>query len=519
MQKTLCLLVVSLLVGGCAIKPVPLDMQDIKERIEADRKAMYEGQEALTRPLTLWEALARGLKYNLDHRVKLMENALAERILATHNKELLPDLVANAGYHWRDNYSGGVSQSLVDGEISLEPSTSESLNYQEYGLTFAWNFLDFGVNHAIAHQKAEDILITRERRRRVIQNIMVDIYKAYWRAVGASRLLPRVEKLLNDTKKVLAESKQIEAEALQNPEIPLLYRKQLLESVRSLSKVREEMILARSQLAALINISMHQDYEVAIPDDYQMAPELNVPLTKLEEIALTRQPEILEEDYTKRKDIWEVKKALRRMLPGIEISFGPHYNSNDFLYHNSWYSASLNISWNLINAFTTGPAAKREAEAHVALDDHRRMALSMAVLAQVWVSYLRYELAREDFILADELFQVNSRLSELMEKAVQANTRSEKDAVLRRAQTLSANMDRELAFADMHTALARVFHSVGTDPIPRWLIDEAPYSFAKHDVSTLAKLIAEYNRARLSGTARLDCSEKEMQNSATVCFF
>jgi outer membrane protein TolC len=504
MQKSLSLLITAVVVSGCAVTPTSFKPEEISQRIELDKKEMFKDQEALNKPLSLWDALARGLKYNLDHRVKLMENVLSERILQSHSYEMLPDLVVDAGYRNRNNYSGGISQSLLDGRVSLEPSTSEERNYFDGGLTFAWNLIDLGVSHAVAHQKANDVLITRERRRRVIQNIMVDIYQAYWRAVGAQRLLPQVEQLLQDTRGVLAQSQEMETRGIQNPEIALLYRKQLLEAVRDLAKLREELVLAKSQLAALINIPMYQSYELHVPpSDYHLPPELNISVAELEEIALGNQPELLEEDYSVRNKIWEVKKAMRRMYPGIEISFGPRYNSNTFLYNNSWFHAGVSISWNLINLFTTGPAAKQEAEAHVKLAEHRRMALSMAILTQVWVSNMRYDLAREDFLLAQELYKVNSGLSDLTNKALAAQTKNEMDLVLRRTQTLSAQLNLEMALGDMHTALARVFHSIGVDPLPRTLIDQAPYSFATYTVDELARVIEKANRERMTEQGKL----------------
>jgi outer membrane protein, multidrug efflux system len=502
-KKSLSVLIAALLVGGCAVTPESFKSEEIQQRIETDRVAMFKDQEPLSKPLTLWEALARGLKYNLDHRVKLMENVLAERILQTHSYEMLPDLVADAGYRHRNNYSGGISQSLLDGRVSLEPSTSEELRYADGGLTFTWNLLDLGVSHAIAHQKANDVLITRERRRRVIQNIMVDIYQSYWRAVGAARLLPQVEKLLDETRVVLSQSKEMESQGLQNPETALLYRKQLLESLRDLSKLREELNLAKSQLAALINIPMQQAYELAIPDTYRLAPELDISLEELEIAAMSSQPELLEEDYNVRNKVWEVKKAVRRMYPGLEVSLGQRYNSNDFLFNSSWFHAGVSISWNLLNLFTTGPAAKQEAEAHVKLGEHRRMALSMAVMTQVWVSHMRYTMARQDFKLAEEIYQVNSGLSDLTDKALQAKAKNEMDLVLRRTQTLSSQLNLEMAYADMHTALARVFHSVGADPLPRSLIDAAPYSFSEYSVEDLALVIEKANHGRLSGKEKM----------------
>lgn len=45
---------------------------------DGDRAEMFGDQEPLLHPLTLHEALARALRYNLDGRVKLIEEALSQ---------------------------------------------------------------------------------------------------------------------------------------------------------------------------------------------------------------------------------------------------------------------------------------------------------------------------------------------------------------------------------------------------------------------------------------------------------
>ena len=51
---------------------------------------MFADQEPVTRPLTLNEAFARALKYNLDGRVKAMEEALSVNDLDLSRYDLLP---------------------------------------------------------------------------------------------------------------------------------------------------------------------------------------------------------------------------------------------------------------------------------------------------------------------------------------------------------------------------------------------------------------------------------------------
>lgn len=60
---------------------------------QQDQRAMRLASEPISAPLTLDEALARALKYNLDRRAKMMEEALALRQLDVSNYDMLPKLV------------------------------------------------------------------------------------------------------------------------------------------------------------------------------------------------------------------------------------------------------------------------------------------------------------------------------------------------------------------------------------------------------------------------------------------
>ena len=80
----------ALALTGCAVTPTPMSLGDRQATLAADRQAMFGSQEPLAGPVTLQEAMARALKYNLDYRVKLMEEAMAQRQLDLSSLDMLP---------------------------------------------------------------------------------------------------------------------------------------------------------------------------------------------------------------------------------------------------------------------------------------------------------------------------------------------------------------------------------------------------------------------------------------------
>jgi outer membrane protein TolC len=105
----------------------------------------------------------------------------------------------------------------------------------------------------------------------------------------------------------------------------------------------------------------------------------------LEETALVSRPELREQDYQVRINAAETRKTLLRMLPGIELSAGGHYDSNSFLVNNSWADVGVKATWNLFNLMS-GPAAHSAAKANEQVGELQRQAMSLAIMAQLYVA-------------------------------------------------------------------------------------------------------------------------------------
>ncbi|EJN32815.1 outer membrane protein [Pseudomonas sp. GM78] len=248
-------LVSTLLLSACSsLEPKPATEEENRQRILADQSRMYSGQEAVTAPITFYEAAARALKYNLDYRLKLMESALASDLRDVSSHEMLPRLVASAGYAGRNNDSGGTSIGIEDRQVSLRASTSEERYRELYGLGLSWSLLDFGVAYYRTQQKSDQILMAEERRRKVAQNVLQDVRNAYWRALGAQRLMPEVDKLLIRTHTALTSARDAENRGLLPRQEILAYQRALLDSIYLLTVRRQDLEFAQAELAALMSL-------------------------------------------------------------------------------------------------------------------------------------------------------------------------------------------------------------------------------------------------------------------------
>jgi len=468
--------------AGCSVTPKAVTQDERAKQAREDLGALFANQEPVSGPISLYEAMARAIKYNLDHRVKLMEKAVTEAELKVARMDMLPSIALQAGYNDRSNDAGGSSQSLLTGLESLEPSTSVEKQRTTTDAILAWNVLDFGVSYATAQQGADRILIAEERRRKTIQNIMQDVRVAYWQAASAQTLTPVVEGLLADTRKALDRSRDLEKRRVQSPLAALEYQKGLLETLRDLWQLRQRLDQSKTELASLMNLRPGTKFELVAAGDAPVIPAVDMDVESLEDVALINRPELVEEDLQLRISRTEVTKAVRRMLPGISIEWGAHHDDNKFLYNSSWSDLGLRVTWNLFN-IVTGPAAKAQAERNVEVADMRRLAKSLAVMTQVRVAWQRYAVALEDYNLTRDIYGVDSRIAGHLQAGKQSTT-DELSLIRRRANAMVAQMQRDMAYAELQNSVGRIHNSLGIDPLPK--------TVPGHDVASLSSAIKFY---------------------------
>jgi len=476
----------TLLLGACSTqKARPYTEDQLRERVVQDQQRMYADQEPVTAPITFYDAAARALKYNLDYRLKLMESALAADLRDVSSHEMLPRLVASAGIVGRNNDSGGTSIGIEDRQQSLRPSTSEERYRDLNSLGLSWSLLDFGVAYYRNQQKVDQVMMAEERRRKVAQNVLQDVRNAYWRALAAQRLMPEVDGLLARTNRALESARQAERDGVAGRQEILAYQRALIDSVYMLTVRRQDLKFAQAELAALMSLPPRSRMQLADLPEPALPAEVAA-VDRLEQIALHQRPEIMEEWYRKRVDMNDLRIAKSQLWPNISVSAGYQYDSNKYLYNNHWSDTGLQVSINLLRLLQL-PALNRAQESQSAADDYRRIALSMAVLTQVRVGVLRYDLARQEVRFADESLRVDKSLLDYATAARGTALGSELEVIRAESRYLLSRYQREAAYSSAQAAWGRLYNSVGLDVYPAQL--------QSHDVKTLAAEIERTMRS------------------------
>jgi multidrug efflux system outer membrane protein len=463
-QKLFGASLLALAISGCAVTSEPIERSVSEQRAKTDLQSMYKDQEPLRGPLTLHQAMARAVKYNLEGRLKIMEEALAKRQLDLASFDMLPRMALDAGYVGRNNVNASSSQSVRTGTQSLEPSTSQDRDREVADLTMVWNVLDFGVSYISAKQQGDQRLIVQERRRKVINTIVQDVRSAYWRAMAAERLLKQIDSLMARVQTARDNSQTLSDQRIGDPVQSLGYQRSLIEATRQLEEQRRALSLAKTELATLINLPLGTNLTLATDDGYQI-PELKVDLAKLEQEALTSRPELREQDYQTRISAAETRKAMLRLLPGLEFSAGGHYDSNSFLVEQGWADYGVKVTWNLFNVISA-PAAINVAKAGEEVATARRQAMSIAVLAQLYVANANYQEAMRQFKTNQQLSDIDGQIVGQLRNRHQAAGIGELELIQGELNNLQADLRRDLSYADLRNAYGQIFASAGLDPLP-----------------------------------------------------
>jgi outer membrane protein TolC len=484
---------------GCAsisVDDAKLQPDAIRATVQADKTALTRDIEPLTGALTLEEAIARAVKYNADVRYKAMEQAVAMGTFEAGKYDQLPKLVAAAGYHTRNNDLITRSTDSVTGAPSLaHPFISSSRNTLTSELGFSWSLLDFGQSYYAARQNADRVLISAERRRKAANNLVQDVRTAYWRVVAAQKLLPALRTAIEESEVALQNARQAEQDNLKSPLEPLRYERQLLENLRLLESITQELSSARVELASLTALPFGQPIEVVEPAVAATGAWLDVPAERLEEMALLRNPDLREGMYNAHIAQQETRRALLKLFPGISFNAAYKHSNDSYLIHQNWNEAGAQISFNLLGLLAA-PAQMRLADAGVALAEQHRMALQMAVLTQLHLARLQLANASQQFGRADAIAKVDGRITQHIVNQEQARKQSQAERVAQQTANVLSQLRRYQALSNLQTAASRLQATIGLEPV---LSEPSSASLATL-TAAVARSLKEWDAGKLPDT-------------------
>lgn len=437
---------------------------DIVSQNKTDQITAALQSEPVHGKVSLEEAMARALKYNLDRRVRLLEEALASNQLEVSKLDRLPALLARSGYTSRDNDRIARSRDSATGEPSTSRFISQDRSHVVTDLGISWSLIDFGLGYYNTLQQSERLRVAMQKRRKAMHLLMQDVRVAFWKAASAQKLHTQVVAAIKAADEALSDAQKVEAARLRNPADTLRYQRQLLENLRLLEGIKEELGAAQVELALLINAPQGQLIEVIEPQwENSSDRALKVNVEKLEEIAVENNPDLLEQHLNARVARIEVRKTLVKLFPNVRLSYSTNYDTDSYQVNNQWKEVGLQLSLNLLNALTAD-RQKKLAEAGVTLADQRRVTTHMAVIAQVHLARLALINATTQFRRAEAIWDTDKKLAENISRREAAQTHSRLEKISSETAAILSLLRRYQAMAQAQTAEARLEATLGIDP-------------------------------------------------------
>lgn len=462
--KLLSLLSAGLAVTGCSsLKPQPVSSREVTDIARADGQALQRDVAPLTGPLRLEEAIARAIKYNAERRLRRMDEALAFDGMDAARYDMLPRLVASAGYRDRSNDLLTLSKDLATGDVIGGQTISSSREATSLDLTFSWSLLDFGQSYYAARQSADRFLIATERSRRATHLLVQDVRTAFWRVAAAQKLAAELTQATQLGEAALSDARKIESEGLRSPLEPLRYQRQLLENLRLLELVDQELSTARIELAQLINAPRSVALTVVEPATALNAAWLQVPAEQLEEQALARNAELRESVYNARIARLETRRAMLRLFPGLSFNYAVRHSDDRYLINQSWNETGVQLSLNLLGLLSM-PVQQRMAEAGVQLADQKRMSMQMAVLSQLHVARLQYANAIRQYERADSIAQVDARIAKHVANQEAAARQTQLERVAQQTTAILSQLRRYQTLSNVQAAASKLQATLGLEP-------------------------------------------------------
>ncbi len=454
------------LLAGCAgVRPTTLDAETTEAVNLADSVAIRANVPPIIAPLTLEEALARALKYNLDRRVKLMEEAIAHKQLELSFHDMLPRLTAQSGITSRNNDRISESRDALTGAPSTSRFISQDRTHVASDLGMSWSLLDLGLGYYNSQQQADRLQVALEKRRKAMHLLAQDVRIAFWRAASAQALQGRVRATVALALEALRDARRAEDARLRNPAETLRYQRQLQENLRLLEAIAQELSVAQVELAWLINAPLGQPLQVVEPqDDRTNRFALELPIEQLEDTALRQSADLREQHHNTRIARIEARKTLVKLFPNISFSYSLNYDTDHYLVNNRWNEAGLQLSFNLMNLLTMDHQ-KKLAQAGVRLAEERRRTAHMAVLAQVHLARQQWENALRQQERNSEIHQTDHRLAELIANREGVQVQSKLDRINADTGAILSLLRHYQSMSQAYAAEARLEASLGLDPV------------------------------------------------------
>lgn len=447
---------------GCSLSPKKIDNQSQYNNTHLTLKSIIEQQKNITGNITLEEAIARVLKYNLDNRLQQTQLALESGSLNQAYLEMLPSLLVDGNYSFRNNEQ--IQNLVQNGQVVPGEQSFTPREIVDFSAGVQWNILDFGLSYTRAQQQANRVMIMKEQQRKITQALIQQTIAIYWKAWTAQQMAPKVARFKKEAEKALLNSILASKNKLSPNEKELDYQNVLIKAIRKATKLQLQIADAKASLSRLMNANQNSQYQLIAPkESIKKLPNINPEFEKMDLLALLYRPELREASYQKQIAEKGVQAAVLEMLPGISFDYGYNNTNNQFMLNRNWLGGNINLSFDLINSLLKAPMNIKNAKMVVQYEQLKQAATTATVLTQIRIAYSNYLLWQSDYHYAKQEVETTEKLYLSALNNEKAKRSSKQETIRRALDALNSEFDEQITFANAYEALATIYQSIGLD--------------------------------------------------------
>lgn len=454
------LLLISMLNSCCLIPPPDRSMFEVRDTNAAsDTEALYQCLDLPKDPLTLEQIVEITLTRNLDALVKAVEYQIQREVLTGEQLRMLPNLIFDLQQNTRNKNTGSSSISLDPGIPPAPPSISLDRNVTQYTFNLIFNLLDFGLAYYKSREENNNTWIKVMEYERIRQNLVLDVYKQYWKAIAAKIGVEKGRVILEKSRKEIQAFQ--DQKQLRTLSLFLLWRAQdrLLRLQKQVYYYEKEYHTALFALGLLMAVPSCEEFTLATPDFAALPFDLGDPCCYVE-LALRQRPELFGMDFQESIAVDQARSAILQMFPSLEGTFGLNYNSNSFLIFNHWLSVGYRSIWNLL-AIPRHYSEKEAARWKRELAIQTRLNQTVGVMSQVYLAMIIYRDNLEELQLATEINETNVELYNAASAEYEVGKISHPDLLEFESQAYQAEIEAIQSYASSRVALEQINNSIG----------------------------------------------------------
>ncbi len=450
------------ILSGCASTATQYSAQNMGSFTDSALRGQAAPMD-VSAPLNINQVRARTLKHNSEYALAQTKLVETVRKAGARGKALLPQVYASTNGTWRSNDSASVGIKVNDksGTMPQDFYTAQDRALAISNFTTGWDLLEIGLSGFKASRRAINAYTQGEQNQYLCNKLMVDVENAYWRAVAFEQAEKKSDWLKSRVTYALTLSQQRAEQNSETKLSELMFQRELIDINRWYQSLYRSLLSAKPELARLMNLPAGTEFDLQstrLPANLGELGKRDA-LSLITE-AYKNRPEIRQALY--RADLTAIKNEedLWRHLPAMRLFLGGSGNTNSFVLNQSFASAGVSLSWDLLRMGKIGET-KRAGKIARAEDARQTEILAGAVMAQVMIAREQMHKLDYDLTLAWKALSVQDEITDTLNADVAAGKKPEtylvKEELMRELSFIREQMSR----AELHTAKARLSQSIG----------------------------------------------------------